>query len=275
MRKILLDPGHGEGYNRSEVTPAYAEGTRMWAYSRVLKRKLEEKGYEVFTTRPALSDDPTHYERGTMAGKVGAELFLSLHSNAPSRNPDGSHDEKKTGTVGCYSQGDIAFNRPLTEALTRAVSELMQNPDLGSFYKDYPNRPGVDYYAVLRYASAAGCPRALIIEHGYHTNRSDSLWLSDDGNLELLASAESEVVARFLPPEDGQKLYRVQVGAYRREENAGREERRLKEKGYDSYISFDGEFYRVQAGAFVFWENAEKLAARLRDDGFDVYISYG
>ena len=168
MLKILLDPGHGEGYNRSEVTPAYAEGTRMWDLSRVLKKKLEEKGYEVFTTRPELSDDPTHYERGTMAGKVGADLFLSLHSNAPSRAPDGSHDEKKTGTVGCYSQGDIAFNRPLAEELTRAVSELMQNPDLGSFYKDYPNRPGVDYYAVLRYAAAAGCPRAVILEHGYH-----------------------------------------------------------------------------------------------------------
>lgn len=272
---ILLDPGHTEGYNRSQVTPDYAEGTRMWVLSGILKEKLEKCGFSVETTRPRLEDDPSLYERGVMAGKLGADLFLSLHSNAPSKNPDGSYDETKTGVVGCYSQADVPFNRPLTEQLSLAVSTVMQNPDLGSFYKDYPNRPGVDYYGVLRYAAASGCPRAIILEHGFHTNRHDSEFLMSDENLDAVASAEAAVLSRTFGVTPEEKYYRVQVGAYLYRVNAERKERQVKEAGFDCFITHKDEYYRVQAGAYKEFENALKKETALRNKGFDVYISYG
>ena len=80
---ICLDPGHGRGYNHSKVTPSYYEGTRMWEYSLVLKDELEKYGFRVITTRPHLDDDPSLSERGKIAGTCGADLMLSLHSNAP------------------------------------------------------------------------------------------------------------------------------------------------------------------------------------------------
>lgn len=272
---ILLDPGHTEGYNRSAVTPEYAEGTRMWVLAGILKEKLEAKGFSVKLTRDRIDDDPSLRERGTEAGRLGARLLLSLHSNAPSKNPDGSYDESKTGTVGCFSQADIAFNRPLTEALTQAVATVMDNPDLGSFYKDYPNRPGVDYYGVLRYAAASGCPRAIIIEHGFHTNKKDSEFLMRDENLETIASAEAEVLAKAFGMTPEEKYYRVQVGAYLYKINAERQERRLKDAGFDCFITHKDEYYRVQAGAYKNFENAQKKEKALQNKGFDVYIAYG
>ena len=271
---IVLDPGHVEGYNRSPVCPEYAEGTRMFVLGGYLKEKLEEKGFEVVLTRNSVGEDPSLYERGTLAGRLGADLFLSLHSNAPSKNPDGSYDEAKSGTVGCYSQADIAFNRPLCEKLSLAVSTVMQNRDLGSFYMDYPNRPGVDYYGVLRYSAASGCPHAIIMEHGFHTNPEDSRFLMSDENLRLIASAEAEVVRAYLGMPERVRYYRVQVGAYLYRINAERQEKRLKEAGYDCFITHTDEYYRVQAGAYREFANAKKKEQTLLSKGFDVYISY-
>ena len=277
MPVILLDPGHSEGSNRSPVVPEYSEGTSMWRLSQMLAEKLTQRGCAVHTTRPEITDDPSLYERGTMAGRLGADLFLSLHSNMSSKNPDGSYDEQKRGVVSIYSQTDIAFNRPLSERFSQTVSTLMKSDDLGSFYSDYPNRPGVDYFGVLRYAAASGCRRAIIIEHGYHTNRENAAWLLDEGNLALLASAEAQIIAETFPVDEKKPLYRVQVGAYIYKVNADREAARLREKGFDCYISYsfsDG-FYRVQAGAYYSFDGAKRLAERLQAQGFDTYISVG
>ena len=273
MPIILLDPGHGEGNNRSPVDPDYAEGSRMWTLAGLLADKLTSRGYDVYTTRPDICDDPSLYERGTEAGKLNADLFLSLHSNMSSKNPDGSYDEEKRGVVGIYSQTDIPFNRPLAERFTQAIATLMKNDDLGSFYSDYPNRPGVDYFGVLRYSAASGCRRAIIIEHGYHTNRQDTAWLLDDRNLALLASAEARIICEVIPPEEKKTVYRVQVGAYIYRVNAEREASRLRENGFDSFISCRDELYRVQAGAYYSFDGAKALAEKLRAKGFDTYIS--
>ena len=271
MAIILLDPGHTEGYNRSPVIPAYAEGTRMWTLSVMLKKKLEDRGFKVYTTRPSMQDDPSLSQRGNMAGRVGADLFLSLHSNAPSKDPDGGYDTAKRGTVSIVSQADLAFNRPLADKFSTAVSTLMDHPDLGSFYKDYPNRPGVDYYGVLRHSAAAGCPRALIVEHGFHTNYEDCSRLMDDAFLEELANAEAQILAECFECAEP-RLYRVQTGAYEKGENALKKQRKLQDKGFESVVSFDGVLYRVQAGAYQSFENARKKVEKLKEAGFDAII---
>ena len=271
MSIILLDPGHGRYGNRSPVDHDFYEGSRMWRLSEMLKDKLTRKGFEVFTTRLHLDDDPSLYERGSMAGRVGADLFLSLHANAVSIAPDGSFDLTKRGVVGCVSQRDLLNNRRLCERFTQALSALMQNPDLGCFYKDYPDRPGVDYYGVLRYAAASGCSRAMILEHGYFTNPEDCAFLMRDENLELLAQSECAVICDHF---GAQKMYRVQVGAYRYRVNAERKEAQLKEKGFDCFIWQGDGWYRVQAGAFLLFENAKALCAKLNAQGFETYILY-
>ena len=88
--KICLDAGHGAWDNRSPAVERYYEGNRMFEYQRFLKKALEAYGIEVLCTRSSVQDDPSLFERGTMA--KGYDLFLSLHSNAVGGNANESVD---------------------------------------------------------------------------------------------------------------------------------------------------------------------------------------
>ncbi len=68
-------------------------------------------------------------------------------------------------------------------------------------------------------------------------------------------------------------LYRVQVGAFLRRENAEARAAELKERGYDAYINISGGLFKVQVGAFADRENAQHLSDELRALGFEVLIT--
>ncbi|NLK39463.1 MAG: hypothetical protein GX303_04350 [Clostridiales bacterium] len=170
--------------------PGYYEGTQMWKLANYLKAELERYGFEVVTTRPNLTDDPTLEARGQMAGQNGSALFVSLHSNAPAS----ATDTVTTGTVVFYSMADEA-NKPLADKLGQKVSGIMGHHYRGSMTREYPGRPGVDYYGVIRSAAESGCKAAYIIEHGFHTNPADSAFLIAGENLKKLAVAEAQIIA--------------------------------------------------------------------------------
>ncbi|TMI97578.1 MAG: SPOR domain-containing protein [Bacillati bacterium ANGP1] len=73
-------------------------------------------------------------------------------------------------------------------------------------------------------------------------------------------------------PETG-VLYRVQVGAYISRENAEARAAKLREEGFDAYVTQSGTLYKVQVGAFAIRENAERLAGELKAAGYEVLIA--
>lgn len=194
--KITIDPGHGQYGNKSPNNTAYIEGTQMWKLGQRLKTALEAYGFQVFFTRPNISDDPSLDARGKIAGKNGCAMFLSLHSNAPGKNADGTYSKTCTGSVVYYSM-TRPENKSLADQLGKKVSELMGHYYRGSMTREYPNRPGVDYYGVIRGAAQSGCKCAFIIEHGFHTNIQDSNWLLSEENLQKLADAEAKIIADY------------------------------------------------------------------------------
>ena len=69
-------------------------------------------------------------------------------------------------------------------------------------------------------------------------------------------------------------LYRVQVGAYSKRENADRQLAAVQGKGFDALIKKVGDLYKVQTGAYSVKANAEAQLARVKAAGFeDVYIT--
>ena len=199
---ICIDPGHGKGYNHSKVTPEYYEGTRMWEYSQILIPELKKYGFKVVTTRPSIDDDPTLTQRGKIAGECGADLMLSLHSNAPGHSIDPVTGEKYydpsvCGMVTMPSLADLDFNRPLAEMLAQEDAEVMGNGVRAVFTKESGAYPGEDYYGVLRWSVRYGCKHAIIVEHGFHTNPEDSKWLMSDDNLKILAQTETRVLCDY------------------------------------------------------------------------------
>jgi N-acetylmuramoyl-L-alanine amidase len=87
--KVCIDAGHYTGYNAGAV-PGYYEGNAMWILAGFLQSALEKYGIEVINTRQSMDKDLSLDLRGRTAADNGADLFLSLHSNAASVNARGT-----------------------------------------------------------------------------------------------------------------------------------------------------------------------------------------
>lgn len=195
-KKICLDAGHYGKYNRSPVVPAYYESDMNWKLHLMLKKELESYGFEVITTRANKDKDLAHEARGKAA--KGCDLFLSLHSNAAS--------SESVNYVVCMHQVDDNCgaideqSKNIADLLSTTVADIMRVKPMvwaspssvdrnGDGYKD-------DYFGVLRGAHSVNVS-GVILEHGFHTNKAQTLWLMDDSNLLRLAKAEAEVLAKY------------------------------------------------------------------------------
>ena len=198
---IVLDPGHGEKGNPHTTAPdfydGFYEGTQNFILAGFLREALLSRGFSVLVTRESVTDNPSLEERGRLAGENGAILFLSLHSNAPATSIPPERYYGIRGSEIYYSLTDPDGNVPLAEALSVAVAETMQTPNRGIKVRAYPEHPDTDFYGVIRNSAQSGCRCALLIEHGFHTNKEDSMFLRNPDSLRRLASAEADVIDRF------------------------------------------------------------------------------
>lgn len=76
--------------------------------------------------------------------------------------------------------------------------------------------------------------------------------------------------------QSGEKsLYRVQLGAFEKKDNATTFAAKLKKEGFDTYIVQIGKYYKVQVGAFAVKKNAEALLEKLQKAGHDdAFLTY-
>ena len=114
---VVLDPGHGPLTNPYPAASGFYEGTQMYKLMLVLKKRLEDHGIQVITTRKQLSDDPALQDRGATAGKNKADLFISLHSDAI-----GNYVASAKGVSAYYSIQDPATNKALAAKISAEVS---------------------------------------------------------------------------------------------------------------------------------------------------------
>lgn len=187
MAKIILDPGHVEGYNRGAVS-GYYEGTAMYHYACRLADKLRAAGLDVGITRTKITDNPSLTARGKQA--KGADMLVSLHSNAagsPSAN----------GATVFYS-----IKRDADKAhATKWCNELAGLINGGTRARGASTRKGGgdwDYYTVIQSAVAAGCPHVFLVEHGFHSNLAECAWLMQPANMEAMATLECGLICDIL-----------------------------------------------------------------------------
>lgn len=186
--KICLDAGHiGSTYNQSPVVKTYYESTMVWKLHLKLKTALEQRGFEVVTTRAAIDTPMDVYARGAAA--KDCDVFLSLHSNAC--------DTESVDYPVVYRAYDNQNNADtLARALALSIGQLMGTRQQGRT-ATRRNNTGGEYYGVLRGARAAGVPIYLLVEHSFHTNTAAAKWLSIDENLDRLAEAEADLLAGY------------------------------------------------------------------------------
>ena len=189
--KVVLDPGHGQYGNPYPAASGYYEGTQMFKLATYLKDMLTKSGVTVIMTRKVVSDDPALDVRGKTAGTNGANLFISLHSDAV-----GSYvSTTANGVTMFYSIKDTAKNKPFATKFTEAISSLLGTRNRGAQTRVGTNG---DYYGVIRNSAASGCKNAFLIEHGFHTNPTDVAKLISDDWLKKIALKECELICEFL-----------------------------------------------------------------------------
>lgn len=184
--KICLDAGHYKGYNQG-IVKSYYEGNVMWKLTNLQKKYLEEyKNVTVILTRSDVAKDLSLSSRG--AKSKGCDLFLSNHSNSC-----GTESVDRPVIIYAYDNKNKAdvFGKKIGQAIKTTMG-LRQDTQM----MQRKNSSGGEYYGVMRSARANGCPLYYIVEHGFHSNKATCNWLLNDANLEKLAKAEVEVIAK-------------------------------------------------------------------------------
>lgn len=196
--KICLDAGHDRGYNPSPADPRYCEGTRMFDLQRYLKEALEARGFTVVCTRQEVTDNPSLYERGSMA--AGCAVLLSLHSNAV-----GNEQNDAVDYVRVYypvSRKEEA----LAQLLSETIAQTMGTRQAAQILTRWNSAHNADYYGVIRHAAAVGGV-GMILEHSFHTNARTTAWLLSDENLKQLAQREAAALAEYYRMEGNEMRY--------------------------------------------------------------------
>ena len=201
-KKICIDAGHYGKYNRCPNNKAYYESDMTWKLHLLQKKYLEQLGAEVITTRPNQATDLALHARGTAARNC--DLFISDHSNAV-----GSYMNELVDYVAVYHlTADTTtecddISKTIAKALAPVIADVMgtkQGYKILTRQADYDrNSDGImndNYYGVLHGARTVETP-GLILEHSFHTNSTTVNWLLDDANLDRLARAEAQAIAKY------------------------------------------------------------------------------
>ena len=206
-KRVCLDAGHYAKYNRCPGNASYYESEVMWKLHLLQKKYLEQMGIEVVTTRAEQTKDLALTTRGQMA--KGCDLFISNHTNAVGGGMNDSIDY----VIAYHLTNDTNTNcddisKDFASKIAKVVANTMgakQGSRIASRLSDTDrNGDGVmndNYYAVLNGTRSVNVP-GIILEHSFHTNSKVVNWLLNDANLDKLAKAEAECIAKYLGVEN-------------------------------------------------------------------------
>ncbi len=224
---ICVDPGHyGDKNNNfsekgADAKYPYSEAQQMLILGQKLADALESYHMTPIITR---SSDDTGApgvdvgdggldSRGLLSS--GCDFFVSLHTNATGAQKKVWQQSENKVYVFANAYARSGSNFDLAEQLGLAATRQLKVTGARDFdgglkeFDDSENDDprvngstlfrnlddGRDYYAVLRAAASVGTP-GVLIEHSYHVNPDVRAFLLEEKNLEKLARAEAEAIAK-------------------------------------------------------------------------------
>jgi len=228
--KVCLDPGHGTKEMNQSPDGTYLEHEFALDMANRIRQHLVRCGVDVKLTRED-SSTPTLTRRANTANAYGADLYVSLHSNAVGGK--GWSDNTRGLTVWTYAAGgerDRAAKLLLAEMKTAGVQTF-----------------GAElYHSHFTVLAKTNMP-AYLVEYAFHTSRPDVELLKSDTHRDKLSEATAKAICAWggiswvkpvtepVKPVDG-VIYRVQVGAFGNKKNADKLKLELENKGYKPFI---------------------------------------
>ena len=176
---VCLDPGHGPGCVNGSLDGSYKECEFTWDLYTRLRPLLEEQGIAVVSTREVESDYPGLSARASVSNRAGADLFVSLHSNA----------------AGSSARGFVAFTSapPETAARNKLAAAIIGRIRAAGVVI-WGSGLAHELYTVLASTTAP----AVLLEYGFHTNDQDVALLKDGSYRDKLAQATCAGICDYL-----------------------------------------------------------------------------
>jgi N-acetylmuramoyl-L-alanine amidase len=213
MRKVFLNAGHG-GSDPGAVSNNLYEKTINLTTMLKCKEELERHGVEVVCSRLTDENDPVT-EVVKEANGSGAEIAVSFHANA------GGGD----GFEAYYYTGS-ASGKKLASLGEKYVKELGQNSR------------GIKSGNHLYFVKNTKAP-AVLFESFFVDNAKDRTIGDTIIEQQAFGIAYAKAILEYFGieyQEPKTKIYRVQVGAFSKKENADNLVKELKAKGYNAII---------------------------------------
>ena len=271
MAKVVMDAGHG-GSDPGAVSDGRREKDDNLALALAVGSILAENGVDVVYTR---TDDTyeTPFQKAQKGNQEGADLFISIHRNS-------SPEKDQYSGVETLLYDESGIKKELAENINRELAkEGFQNLGIRE-------RPGL---VVLR---RTRMPAALI-EVGFINTQADNELLDQnfDGVVRaiavgilmtlrkngLLSEENRSIALEYSEEPDGSEhksfRYRVQTGAFRREENAWKLYQKLLKQCFPAEIGKDEDFFLVWVGNYEKLDNAVKMEQKLKRLGYAAYIT--
>lgn len=221
MPKIFLDYGHG-GNDVGAISQGYKEKDFNFVIGKKVKYHLERHKFSVLESREG-DTNPSLTERSNKANENNVDLSISIHCN--------SFSDTSAQGIEIYTFG--LGNREV--GLAKAILNQMIKDKL------YTKNRGVkqgNLHMVREIKTAS-----VLLEIGFISNEQDRNILIN--KQEEIAISITKGVLNFydmiyhndtLQNNTTDKLYKVQVGAFKEKTNAEKLANELKMKGYSTYI---------------------------------------
>lgn len=179
---VCIDPGHGPGTVNGSPDGTYKEREFAWDMGKRITALLEAAGVSVILTRTE-DAKPSLTQRAMVSNNMGADLFVSLHSNAAGNG--GWYDA--SGLLIYTSQAGEAAER---NKAARSILDKMEEAGVKLFGGGLAHNG----YTVLTATTAP----AVLIEYGFHTNQADVFMLLNPDYRAILARATVDGILDYL-----------------------------------------------------------------------------
>jgi len=230
--KIAYCAGHHLG-NPKGVSKEMGFGSiREWTLNDRVARYFAEAAEQYEGVELLRTDDPTGRtlidipERCAAANRWGAEVYIDMHHNA------GANNTEAGGVVAYARPGDARSREYAVAIYEAAVREggLRGNRASPIQEKNWLTMKESEMPAVL-------------MEYGFMDSKKDTPVIVTEAYAKAVACATMEAVAQVAglgkktpEPQSGEKLYRVQVGAFRNREYARKQLEELEKAGFPGFI---------------------------------------
>lgn len=245
---IMIDAGHG-GFDSGSSYAGRKEKDDNLKLALAVGEQLREDGFPVIYTRTTdVYQKPI--EKARLGNESGADYFVSIHRNS-SPNPN---TYSGVQTLVYRDEGEPA-------EIARSINEEMEKAG----YNDL----GVSVRPDLVVLRRTKMP-AVLVEAGFINTEADNETF--DQNFTEIAEGIARGIENAVSEKNFQKKYGVQIGLYRRYENAEYAFNELERKGYDVEIKEKDGYYAVIVGEVSDLEDAKVLERELSAQGYDTLI---